>query len=128
LVGIMLVTAPSSALIRSTGSYDSPSGSWTLEVFRGEGSLIQYKIMDQNLDSVFGPEIDFSDVHRWAFFWESDSTLWCHTSDIGTSVWTLMECGLSTGWKEIRSTSKRYPKYCLNTCLLLPKGDGGGLV
>jgi len=96
LVGIMLLTAPSSALIRSTGSYDSPSGSWTLEVFRGQGSLIQYKIMDKDLDAMFGPEMNFSDFHRWAFFWESDSRLWCHTSDIGTSVWTLEKNGVWT--------------------------------
>ena len=96
LVGIMLVTAHSSALIRSTGTYPSPSGSWTLEVFRGEGSLIEYRIMDQDLDAMFGPEIRFSDFHRWAFFWESDSRLWCHTSDLGTSVWTLNKDGVWT--------------------------------
>ena len=95
-VAILLLTAPSSALIRSTGTYPSPSGSWTLEVFRGEGSLIEYRIMDQDVNVMFGPEIRFSDFHRWAFFWESDSRLWCHTSDLGTSVWILGKDGLWT--------------------------------
>ena len=95
-VGILLLTAHSSPLIRSTGTYPSPSGSWTLEVFRGQGSLIQYRIMDQDLDAMFGPEMNFSDFHRWAFFWESDSRLWCHTSDLGTSVWTLNKDGMWT--------------------------------
>ena len=96
LAGIILVTAGSSDLIRSTGTYPSPSSSWTLEVFRGEGSLIEYRIIDQDLNASFGPEMNFSDFHRWAFYWESDSRLWCHTSDIGTSVWTLGEDGVWT--------------------------------
>jgi hypothetical protein len=96
LAGIMLVTAHSSPLIRSTGTYPSPSGTWTLEVFRGEGSLIEYSIMDRDLNVAFGPEMNFSDFHRWAFFWESDTRLWCHTSDIGTSVWILDNNGVWT--------------------------------
>jgi hypothetical protein len=96
LAGIMLVTAHSSPLIKSTGTYPSPSGSWTLEVFRGEGSLIEYRIIDRDLNQAFAPEIRFSDFHRWAFFWESDSRLWCHSSDIGTSLWTLGKDGVWT--------------------------------
>jgi hypothetical protein len=96
LAGIMLMTAHSSPLIKSTGTYPSPSGSWTLEVFRGEGSLIEYRIMDRDLNVAFKPEIRFSDFHRWAFFWESDSRLWCHSSDIGTSLWTLGKDGVWT--------------------------------
>lgn len=95
-LGIMLFSASSSPLIRSTGTYPSPSGSWTLEVFRGQGSLIEYRIMDKDLNAAFGPEMNFSDFHRWAFFWESDFRLWCHTSDIGTSVWTLEKNGVWT--------------------------------
>jgi hypothetical protein len=104
LVGIMLVMASSSPLLRSTGTYHSPSGLWTLEVFRGRGTLIEYRIMDQDSNASFGPEINFSDVHRWAFFWESDSRLWCHTSDMGTSVWTLSKDGVWTQhWLEHES-------------------------
>jgi hypothetical protein len=52
--------------------------------------------VDKDLNASFGPEMNFSDFHRWAFFWESDSRLWCHTSDIGTSVWTLDKDGVWT--------------------------------
>ena len=79
-------TVPSD-LITSRGKFLSPNGTYELVVGKSSKSLIDYKIIRIASTDEFTPEHLFSDIMRWAFYWENDTTLWVYSSDIGTSVW-----------------------------------------
>lgn len=78
---------PAAGLITNQGSFPSPSGGQILVVGTKPKSLVDYKIINSATRVEFAPENLFSDAMRWAACWESDETLWIHSSDVGLSVW-----------------------------------------
>ncbi len=93
LVGCERGAKPPPGLIVNLGDYTSPSSRYTLQVTNPKRTLVDYVIVDNESGREFAPEYDFSNVHRWAFFWEGDNRLWCHSADIGLSVWTRQSDG-----------------------------------
>jgi len=74
-------------LITKRGTFPSPLGTSQLVVGSKSASLVDYKIADDTTRKEYRPAMLFSDVMRWAAFWENDHTLWVHSNDIGLSVW-----------------------------------------
>ena len=93
LVGCERSAKPPPGLIVNLGDYPSPSSRYTLQVTNPKRTLVNYVIVDHESGREFAPEYDFSKVHRWALFWEGDNRLWCHSSDIGLSVWIRQNDG-----------------------------------
>ena len=74
-------------IINTFGEYTLPDGSYELNVKTGKGSLIEYVITENATSKKYQPDRLFSDAMRWYFYWENDSRLWVHSSDIGLSLW-----------------------------------------
>lgn len=80
-------------LIRKRGTFPSPGGTYDLVIGKKSRSLVDYKIVELSSNQEFAPKHLFSDAMRWAAFWENDSVLWVHSSDIGLSVWKADSAG-----------------------------------
>jgi hypothetical protein len=74
-------------LITSRGTFMSPSGTYQLVISSRSKSFVDYKIINVATKEEVAPKNLFSDVMRWAAYWEDDNTIWVYSSDIGTSVW-----------------------------------------
>jgi hypothetical protein len=85
--------AVSGGEISTFGTYISPCGSYQLEIFRGDGTLVDYKIKDFYSDKIYTPQHLFSDDKKWLFVWDEQGRLWVDSSDIGTNIWFLEEDG-----------------------------------
>lgn len=104
LVGLMLAgelakqhLTPDGSLIVNAGTFPSPDGEWVVSVKRLLKSRITYDIRpaaDEDTDKRFAPRKHFSNYRAWALYWQSETELWCHSSDVGPSVWLRDE---STG-------------------------------
>jgi hypothetical protein len=77
-----------SGVIERPGSYPSPGGGLVLSVRIDGKGLVQYHVEEPTSGKTVFTNGGFSTYHRWFFYWDTGSRLWCHDSDMGgLSLW-----------------------------------------
>jgi len=71
----------------SAGDFKSPDQKLILHVEISPRRLVFYSIKDPASGQNLASDTVGSDHQRWFFYWDQNSTLWVHSSDIGGCVW-----------------------------------------
>ncbi len=88
LFGCNRAPAPSATgLISSPGDFKSPDQKYALHIEISPKRLVFYSIKDFASGQIVVSDTTGTNLQRWFFYWDNESNLWVHSSDIGGCVW-----------------------------------------